>query len=245
MLNWRLVLFNLCILQAGPINKDLIQDYPSYDKMFSLLFRDKIHFWNVDVYNIYENNFPKHLNYYNAFIITGSAYGVYEDHYWIKNLFEVIKKIVHFKIPLLGICFGHQAIAQALGGHVIKYSKGWGIGIKEITTTKYKSILGNFQKLNLIFFHQDQVVKLPKNAKLLASNSFCTMASFSIDNSVLTLQAHPEFNKDFSLKLLEARKSNIKHKTYLEAVNELETLEHDGELIKPNIIDFLEQKFKK
>ena len=107
------------------------------------------------------------------------------------------------------------------------------------------SHIGNFKNLNLIFFHQDQVVKLPKNAELLASNSFCTMASFSIDNSVLTLQAHPEFNKDFSLKLLEARKSNIRHKTYLEAVNELETLEHDGELIKPNIIDFLEQKFNK
>tara|TARA_B100000989_G_C19339268_1_gene384258 strand:- start:113 stop:325 length:213 start_codon:yes stop_codon:yes gene_type:complete len=70
------------------------------------------------------------------------------------------------------------------------------------------------------------------------------MASFSIYNLVLTLQAHPEFNKNFSLKLLEARKSNIKHKTYLEAFNELKTLEHDGELI-PNMIDFLEQKFKK
>ena len=146
---------------------------------------------------------------------------------------------------MLGICFGHQAIAKALGGHVIKYSKGWGIGIKEVTTIKQKSLLGNFKKLNLIFFHQDQVVKLPKNAELIASNSFCTMSSFSIDNSVLTLQAHPEFSKDFSLKLLEARKSNIKHKTYLEAFNELETLEHDGELIKPNIIDFLEQKFNK
>ena len=238
-------MFNLCILQAGPINKDLIQDYPSYDKMFSLLFKDKVPLWNINVYNIYENIFPEQLNYYNAFIITGSAYGVYEDYDWIKKLFEVIKKIVHFKIPLLGICFGHQAIAKALGGHVIKYSKGWGIGIKEITTIKHKSLLGNFKKLNLIFFHQDQVVKLPKSAELIASNSFCTISSFSIDNSVLTLQAHPEFNKDFSLKLLEARKSNIKNKTYLQAVNELETLEHDGELIKPNIIDFLEQKFKK
>ena len=238
-------MFNLCILQAGPINKDIVQDYPSYDKMFSSLLNNKIRFWNVGVYNIYQNIFPENLTFYNAFIITGSAYGVYENHSWIQELFEVIKKIVHLKIPLLGICFGHQAIAQALGGHVIKSSKGWGIGIKEITTTKYKSILGNFKKLNLIFFHQDQVIKLPKNAELIASNSFCIMSSFSIDNSVLTLQAHPEFSKDFSLKLLEARKSNIRHKTYLEAVNELETLEHDGELIKPNIIDFLEQKFNK
>ena len=126
---------------------------------------------------------------------------------------------------------------------VIKSSKGWGIGIKEITTKKYNCLLGNCNKLSLIFFHQDQVVKLPHDAELIAGNSFCNISSFSIGESVLTLQAHPEFNKDFTLKLLHARKSSIEPATYLKAINELETLEHDGELIAPNIINFLEQKF--
>ena len=68
--------------------------------------------------------------------------------------------------------------------------------------------MGNFKKLNLIFFHQDQVIKLPQNAELIAGNSFCNIF-FSIGDSVFNLQAHPEFNKDFSLKLLHARKSSI------------------------------------
>ena len=113
---------------------------------------------------------------------------------------------------------------------------------KRNNNKKYNSLLGDFNKLNLIFFHQDQVVKLPQNAELIAGNSFCNISSFSIGDSVLALQAHPEFNKDFSLKLLNARKSSIEPATYLEAINELETLEHDGELITPNIINFLEQK---
>ena len=82
-------MFKLCILQAGPINKELIQNYPSYDKMFLSLFNEKIQFWNIDVYNIYENIFPEKLASYNAFIITGSAYGVYENHSWIKNFLKL------------------------------------------------------------------------------------------------------------------------------------------------------------
>jgi len=65
--------------------------------------------------------------------------------------------------------------------------------------------LGNFEKLNLIFFYQNQVVKLPEKAELIADNSFCNIAAFSIGDLVLALQAHPEFNNDFSLKLLKAR----------------------------------------
>ena len=90
-------MLNLCILQAGPINKDLVVDYPSYDKMFSLLFKNKIEYWNVDVFHVYEDTFPENLIYYNAFIITGSAFGVYENHFWINKHLVLLKKLLSLK----------------------------------------------------------------------------------------------------------------------------------------------------
>jgi hypothetical protein len=91
---------------------------------------------------------------------------------------------------------------------------------------------------------KDQVMRLPKKAQLIAQNSFCEIASFSLGKHVFTLQAHPEFNKDFSLQLLNTRKNDIETKVFLKAKYEFEKLEHDGEMISPNIINFLEQNFR-
>ena len=237
-------MFNLCILQAGPINKKIISVYPSYDMMFASLLEFKKRKWNAEIFDIFENKFPTDLKKFDGFIITGSAFGVYDKHPWIKQLFKIIKKIADTEIPLVGICFGHQAIAEALGGKVEKSDKGWGIGVSEIFFEGNKAWLTDIDKLKLIFFHQDQVVKLPPNAELIAGNKFCNIASFSIKETIFTLQGHPEFSIDFSLKLLEARKNDLDFQIYSNAKDQFKKNQHEGLNISNSIIKFLEKKTK-
>ena len=237
-------MFNLCIFQAGPINEKLISIYPSYDNMFCSLLKFKKRKWNVEVFNIYENKFPTDLKKFDGFIITGSAFGVYDKYPWITKLLKIIKKIADTEIPLVGICFGHQAIAEALGGKVKKSDKGWGIGVSETFFKNNKVWLTDITKLQLIYFHQDQVIKLPSNAELIAGNKFCNIASFTLEESIFTLQGHPEFSIDFSLKLLEARKNDLDFQIYSNAKNQFKKNQHEGLNISQNITNFLEKNIK-
>jgi GMP synthase (glutamine-hydrolysing) len=185
---------NICILEAGFINPALEDKYPTYTKLFSEFLMTNSRKFSVSSFKIYENEFPKNIQEYNSFIITGSSFGVYENYNWIIKTLKLINKIISCKKQLVGICFGHQLIIQAMNGLVEKYSEGWSTGINPVKFNIQKPWLPKFNKeIKLISFHQDQVIKIPNFVEHLAETNFCKYYALSIGDYVFTIKGHPEF----------------------------------------------------
>ena len=153
---------------------------------------------------------PKTATEFDAYLITGGKYSVFDNFEWQDNLFELIQKINLTNIPLLGVCYGHQAIAYALGGEVERHKAGWGAGITSVNIeSNSKWLKPSLKKINLYAMHQDQVTKLPSNATRFLSNSFCNISGFYIKDHILTIQQHPEFSEALCRDLIIRRKDRI------------------------------------
>jgi len=194
------------IFQVGKAPDELIEAYGSYAEMFIALLSDEEYAFEFRTYEACDGEFPQDINECDGWIITGSKNGVYEELSWISTLSHLIVDIYRAKQPLVGICFGHQIIAQALGGVVEKSNKGWGIGLDTYALdNKADWMVDVGDEITLNIIHQDQVIEVPKGAVVYASSDFCKNAGFYINDNILTIQGHPEFLVEFTAKILALR----------------------------------------
>jgi GMP synthase-like glutamine amidotransferase len=173
------------ILQTGHAPDELRPTTGDFGDLFKRLLGG--HGFEFTVYSVVDMDFPAAVTDCDGWLITGSKHGAYEDHPFIPPLEALIREIYAADIPLVGICFGHQIIAQALGGKVAKFAGGWAVGRQSY------HIGGQDYALNA--WHQDQVIALPKDATVVGSNDFCANAALVYGDRIFTVQPHPEFDR--------------------------------------------------
>ena len=183
------------ILQTGLAPDTLIDQMGDYPDMFARLLDG--HGFTFRTFRVVEGEFPARVRDCDGWLITGSRHGTYEDHAWIPPLEQFIRDSFAAHVPMVGVCFGHQIIAQAMGGKVERHAAGWAVG-----ATDYD--FGG-QHMTLNAWHRDQVTRAPEGAKVVASNEFCANAALLYDTRAFTVQAHPEFRPEFIDGLMKTR----------------------------------------
>jgi GMP synthase-like glutamine amidotransferase len=138
----------------------------------------------------------------DAYVVTGSPAGVMDDLPWIPPLLEFLRA-ARGRARLVGLCFGHQAMATAFGGHVEKSPRGWGLGLHAYDVVARAAWMDDATTIRAPAFHQDQVVAAPPGARLLLASEFTPLAGLDYGDAV-SFQFHPEFTVPYAVALTEA-----------------------------------------
>lgn len=209
----------IAILETGYPPEALRDSFDDYPARFRALLGEGAKTVRYDVQN---GHLPEDPLHYAGCIVTGSSAGVYEDHHWIPLLTDWLRA-ARGKTRLLGICFGHQIMAHAFGGRVEKSGKGWGVGLHSYQVMTRESWMHpRADSIAIAVSHQDQVVAVPADARVIAQCEFTPYAGLAYGDDAMTFQCHPEFQPAYAAALTELRRgSRIADELVDEAIESL------------------------
>lgn len=198
----------LTIVQTGDVPEPLRDNFGPYPVMFERMFDSTGNDFTYDVVRVDDNSLLPDPSRIEGIVITGSPAGVYEDHAWLPPLRAFIRRAYEAKTPMLGVCFGHQIMADALGGEVRKSEKGWGLGRHSYRVASRPTFMADApETLSIACSHQDQVIVPPAEAELILASEFTPNAGlFYKSGKALSFQPHPEFLDDYAMALVELRR---------------------------------------
>ena len=201
------------ILECDEPLPHLRREFGTFSQMIAEPFASVRAGWAFPVYNLLRNQFPRELGDCDGYITTGSRYSVYDDLPWIRELETLTREADAREWPFFGICFGHQMIANALGGRVARSEKGWGVGVSvvDVQSERARSLgLASWpDPTRLVVSHQDQVLDLPDETEVLGGNPFCPNSMILRRRTMLGIQGHPEYLKAYSDALMRERRERI------------------------------------
>ena len=222
----------LTIIQTGDVPGPLRPRFGAYPPMFRRMFDEAGHGFDYDTIPVFEGAALPDPAGLEGILITGSAAGVYEEHAWLLPLRAFVRRAYAAGTPMLGVCFGHQLMADALGGDVRKSEKGWGLGRHTYDVKSRPGFLASdLPALSIACSHQDQVIVAPPEAEVFLGSDFTPNAGLLYRNGrAVSLQPHPEFHDDYTLALAELRRGRAPDHIIDAAVASVATPSHSREV---------------
>lgn len=199
---------------------------------------------SFQVWHAYKGEIPPVDAPVDAWVISGSRHSVNDGFIWIDALSEFIRTMWSRQKPMVGICFGHQLIARAMGGRVERYTGGWGLGVAANQILTKADWMFPFKKtIRIPVIHQDQVVVRPEAATRIAGNDFCQNHILQYGDCFLSIQGHPEFSSHFVKDVTEMMRPNLSQDVIDDTLRSL-VLPIDGPIVIQWILTFMQNKLR-
>jgi len=196
----------VAILETGSPPEPLVRRFGRYEAMFGRLLGPG---FETVSYDVAAGVLPEKPDEHTAYIVSGSAAGVYDEHRWIPPLLDFLRAAMG-KAKLVGICFGHQAMAEAFGGRVEKSERGWGVGLQTYGIVAHAPWMDEAECVSVPVSHQDQIVVQPPSTRILAASAFSPFGMLAYDDAqAISMQFHPEFEPEYAKALIELRRERL------------------------------------
>ncbi len=196
------------LLLCDHLDPDVVEAVGDYTDLFPAAFSPAG--VELRIYEATEGELPASTDECDAWITSGSRRSCYEDEGWIEDLHDLSRRLADERRPHVGVCFGHQLIARALGGEVTRAEVGWGVGAKTFRVCAPAPWMQPPpEEFTILMSHRDQVTRLPEGAEVVASADYCPVGAYRIDDHVFAVQGHPEFVPELARRLIHKRRDAL------------------------------------
>lgn len=236
------IFVHLAIIVTNTDLSDFAHKHPLDGEKFTTMVHSVRPKWRCSIFLAHKNEFPKNPQSFDGIIITGSPASVHDDDPWIKTLLSFIQIAYKNRIPIYGACYGHQAIAMALGGNVEPNPQGWIFGLVKSEIITKKPWMYALENTHTQFAaHIEQVTELPTGAETITQTLGVPNCGFVISNLIYTSQNHPEMTREFFVALLDEYQDKLGGTVTKTAISSLE-LQENNEAYAETVAAFFELK---